>query len=103
MIAGSRYPHCDAILPMNATIPKGSVFRCSDRMNSKARVYSFHTKTKVNMPHEISPGMAKGMTILMRACPRLAPSTMAASSNDLGMLKKNERSIHMQKGRQNAT
>ena len=88
---------------MKAAIPIGSVFRDSDLINNKARVYSFHTRTKVNIPQEINPGIDRGRTIRMRACNRLAPSTIAASSNDKGMLRKKDLSIHIEKGKEKAT
>jgi hypothetical protein len=81
----------------------GRVLRDSDRMNNKAKVYSFQTRTKVKIPQEISPGLDKGRTILTKACRRLAPSTMAASSRERGMLRKKERSIHIEKGKEKAT
>src|SRR4030043_1560057 len=88
---------------MKAAIPMGRGLSVSDRINKRASVYSFQTRTKVKIPHEISPGLDRGRTIRIRAPNRLAPSTIAASSNASGMLRKKDLSIHMQKGKENAT
>ncbi len=49
---------------------------------------SFHDSVNAKIPAEISPGTARGRTILIRICQRVAPSISAHSSSSNGIVRK---------------
>lgn len=70
-------------------------------MNVLANKYSFHPLMKEKIPVATSPGTVSGKITVAKILNLPAPSTLAASSREIGIVSKNPFIIHVQNGIEN--
>src|SRR5690625_3441160 len=77
--------YCDA----NDCTPSGSVYDPSLFKMNRGKMYEFQLATNAKIPVVMTPGIDSGTTIRKKNPRRLAPSIEAASSNSLGIARRN--------------